>query len=544
MKALFSRLVSGIERTPISAWEWLFGAAGILFVRFLLENFTTASASGIIASDAPTLVHYLLTFFACALALAVVGAALAPEKRDAWLKISLFGLLLTWISPLIDLISREQMAYLFDVPDNLLRDFLTFFGPLVSRGVSTGLRFEIALILIILFIFLRWYAGKSWAKSLFGAVLGYAALFIIGSMPSLIYALHVSVSPSVPLLFSPNPIADYLSNTFSHSLIAKNFLHPTELLDSSVRYFEIYFDAAMGCIMYILCVSLAALYVFLAWPEKIKSVLKNSRPERVAHYFILIVAGIVIAAAEYRVSWRGWPDILSILILFFSFYAAWMYAAGRNDIEDIATDRISNPERPLVAGSLSISEMESFNAFFLVAALLGGFLAGYYALYMVLAYILLSHIYSCRPLRLKRFPVVSSFVISLASLAALMAGYFFWGTNPVISSFHVSWAVLVVIFFTLAANIKDIKDFEGDKMSGVHTIPVMFGAEKGRRIIALCCMLALLAVPLLLDRAILFAASIPTAVFAWIVMTRDPFREKNVFALYFLFFALVAVILI
>lgn len=42
--------------------------------------------------------------------------------------------------------------------------------------------------------------------------------------------------------------------------------------------------------------------------------------------------------------------------------------------------------------------------------------------------------------------------------------------------FEIAFAMLV--FYTLTTPFKDIKDYEGDKIDGIFTIPVLFGLEK------------------------------------------------------------------
>lgn len=44
---------------------------------------------------------------------------------------------------------------------------------------------------------------------------------------------------------------------------------------------------------------------------------------------------------------------------------------------------------------------------------------------------------------------------------------------------------MLIVAFVLTTPFKDIKDYEGDSVDGIRTIPVIFGMERGKRIIGL-----------------------------------------------------------
>jgi 4-hydroxybenzoate polyprenyltransferase len=543
-KEYLSSLLLSIGRQPISAAQWIIGASGILIIRFFLENFSSSAVSGIIASDAPTLVHYWLFFVTVSLATCWLISYFLPEYSKQLYKYMLFGLVVTWIAPLIDLASGNKMAYIFDGSTKaLLVDFCTFFGPFVDRGISLGIRIELGCIL--LGIFGAVYALR---KSLWRAVAAafslYVLMFFFVALPSIVYIFHMSVSSDGAQFLFGSAVMNYFAMSDGASLIGSHFLHQSISFVTQTRSIEIYFDVAMADLLYFLGIVSAALYVARAFPGKITLLLKNSRPERIIHFLVLSAAGMI--AAQSSVFSRGieWQDIATIFIVFISYYFAWMFAVGVNDIEDIEIDIVSNADRPFTRGALSESDMRSANAFFLAASLIGGFLAGHYAFYCLLVFTSAYYIYSAAPLRLKRVPVLSTFLIAVASLSAAVAGFFTLNDDPTFSAFALPWALLILVAFTLIINVKDIKDIDGDTKAGVPTIPVIFGAKQGKHITGGLFALAFLLVPIVFDRPALLTISIPAACLGYWLVNRQAYKEIYAFILYFSYLGVLGILML
>jgi 4-hydroxybenzoate polyprenyltransferase len=148
-------------------------------------------------------------------------------------------------------------------------------------------------------------------------------------------------------------------------------------------------------------------------------------------------------------------------------------------------------------------------------------------------------LYSVPPLRLKRYPMLSAFLVASGALLAFTLG--FYAEQPQVD-YPSSLAYAILICFTLAFNTKDLKDYEGDKKSRVWTIPVIFGLKKGRMIIAALDLLAYSLVPTILG---LKSAMFPALAFGlatFLVVLRKESREWQVFLLYFTFLALLPVL--
>jgi 4-hydroxybenzoate polyprenyltransferase len=227
---------------------------------------------------------------------------------------------------------------------------------------------------------------------------------------------------------------------------------------------------------------------------------------------------------------------VNLIFNFLSFFICLIYAAifaiVTNNIEDLEADRISNPDRPLVKRSIDPKSYFRAGVISLLIALgIAAFtdpriLAGISAI--SLGYF----IYSCRPFRLKRIPFLSKFIIGLNSLVVALAGFALAG--GMIPDFPLLWAFYILVPLALSANFIDLKDTEGDRATGIKTLPVIFGENRARQLIAVftCCSYVMAA--LLLNVLWMYPLVLGTcAVHLWLLF-RKPYREKPVFFTYLL----------
>ena len=218
--------------------------------------------------------------------------------------------------------------------------------------------------------------------------------------------------------------------------------------------------------------------------ELLKQCIKNSRPERALHYFLLIALGLFTAIGlEHGQPFANWIDVLAFCLLLTAYFFAWLFAISVNDVVDIDIDRISNKNRPLVTEKISKKEMQGVGTFFLIWSLVGAYLIGPWAFFSIIMFTAAYYIYSAPPLRLKRVPLVGTFLISLACLSAVTAGFYFASGIQLASAFPARLILIVLLGFTLAANIKDIKDVDGDRAEGIATIPTIFKGHTGKAIV-------------------------------------------------------------
>jgi 4-hydroxybenzoate polyprenyltransferase len=236
-------------------------------------------------------------------------------------------------------------------------------------------------------------------------------------------------------------------------------------------------------------------------------------------------------------------DVLALIILLVAYFCAWIFAVGVNDIVDIEIDRVSNPDRPLVTSTITEDEMHSANLVFLLLSFIGAFLVGYWALFAMMLFTAAYYVYSAPPLRLKRVPVLATFLIALASLSAAAAGFYFASPVQLASAFPWRLLILVLIFFTLVTNVKDIKDVDGDRAAGIATIPTIFKGHVGKTIVGAMLAIAFLSVPVILASAALFIPSLIAAAIGYYFAVAEPYHERRIFILYFVYAAVAGIIL-
>jgi 4-hydroxybenzoate polyprenyltransferase len=119
-----------------------------------------------------------------------------------------------------------------------------------------------------------------------------------------------------------------------------------------------------------------------------------------------------------------------------------------------------------------------------------------------------------------------------------MAGFYFIAQVQELSAFPKYILATILLGFALGVNIKDIKDYEGDRADGIKTIPVVFGMEWGKRIIAVLAALALIIVALMTKfRGIAIASLIFSVIFFFLIIRKD-YEERPIFSAFFCYLAI------
>ncbi|MFZ2621211.1 MAG: UbiA family prenyltransferase [Minisyncoccia bacterium] len=535
----------------MSLSQWIYGFMGILFVRFIFELLSSPARKNTILFNPITLVHYGLFWITLTLGLIIIVGFFSKNYLSTS-KIALFGLPIIWLAPIFDIIiSRGNgytQSYIFDNGYKLIFDFFTFFGSNLKWGATYGIRIE----MLIVLIGVGWYLRKSeirWIKTFAGIFSVYILGFIMASWPGILYTIsHINAEiGTLPDIFNPNGTLPQIYNFFGQavfqSTISHNTLYEGMSSVSTSRFFELGFDKLSSQILFIVSCFLTNLLFWKIDKKKFIAVIKNIRLERIGSYLALLLCGMGFAYINGLSSHFVWSDIFGVVCLFISWISLWMYAVHENDIADVAIDEISNKERPLIKRDLAKKEMQETGYIWLVIAILGAFCAGFYPFFMSLVYIFSSHIYSSPPLRLRRFPLIPSFLIGVASLATILAGFFFISVDKNPETFPIILAVGIVVMVTLAINVKDMKDIEGDRVNGIMTLPVIF-EKNGPKVVGLCFALSFLLFPFFLSFYFLYIISIPAAIIGYRLVIKKPYSEKPIFILRFTFLLCVGIVYI
>ncbi len=217
-----------------------------------------------------------------------------------------------------------------------------------------------------------------------------------------------------------------------------------------------------------------------------------ARPFTLVPPMIGIFSGALIGYGASRVRFPVLHVVLAVLA------AAVLNAAsnGLNQICDLENDRVNKPHRPLPSGKMTRGAAWTFVAATYVAALAMVAVINWetFAIYVIAA--LATVAYSAPPIRLKRHPVGSNFVIALIRGELLkVAG---WAAVATVLKSIEPWYIGFIYFVFLlgATTTKDFADIEGDRAAGCITLPVRFGPHWSARAISPFFLLPWLLLPL------------------------------------------------
>jgi 4-hydroxybenzoate polyprenyltransferase len=201
----------------------------------------------------------------------------------------------------------------------------------------------------------------------------------------------------------------------------------------------------------------------------------------------LTIIGSLLAARpnDIHLDWRLLAVTLANIL-------AVAYAFMINDIED-APDDARDPARaarnPISSGR--ISARVGYAACRLIAAVTLALYAvgGFWVLIIGIGTVLLSHLYSWRPVRLKAWPVTDILSHSLMLSGLLMlAGYFLYDSSPGIVWFVAGAVTLVSIYGQL---YNQLRDYDMDRAAGLNNTAIVLGEANTKRAMYLAIALAL-----------------------------------------------------
>lgn len=499
MLKIFNHVSSLVkEKTGLLNWTGSFLA--IIVLRVFIEQFLSKtihiSPYNIILEFAHNLFFFSLTI----LLIWLFVSYMVKENPANLSTIFLIASLLILFPPLIDMIKTQGEVFwsfylVSDLP-TLKIQFLTIFGHLPSGIVYFGTK-----IVFISAVILSGIIVYSKTRSIFRTLITflgvYIILFVMGSFPSL-------------FTFFYKFFFDHENISSIHDFeIAQFFGTPSAIW--GVHFFDIKYSFAykLELIFYPLLIILLLVLFYFINQKKFFLVLRNFRYPQIIYHSGLFFVGMGLAFLNF-------PDnitldifsFLAILVLLVSVWLAWKTSVVVNDIYDISIDKITNSWRPLPQEIYTLKEYWELGAVCFLLSLLGGLIIGFPFFVLLLIYQIIAWFYSAPPFRFKRFPLLATFISSLASLMILFLGYILVSSNQNITSLSWRVIILLVIAYTISIPIKDFKDIEGDKKYGVWTIPVIFGERKGRTIVAVCLFISYLMSVFFLNEFKLFSFAI------------------------------------
>lgn len=133
------------------------------------------------------------------------------------------------------------------------------------------------------------------------------------------------------------------------------------------------------------------------------------------------------------------------------------------------------------------------------------------------------------PYRLKRVPLFSKLIIAFNTLACFLMGYLLSGGSLNLPFNTVALALLAL---TATINFIDIKDYEGDKMAGIMTLPTLLGLKWSKRLIGLFFLLSYSLSYFVIDEELFIVPSIITGITLYLLINREAYDERPIFIIY------------
>jgi len=492
LKKTLGAIIREAERSRLP-WGYLAVTfLAMVLARNLLEGALGPNgAIGFVYFSSPSalmvLDHFVLFYLSLFLSFALILSALTRERIGAVMRVMTPAWALLLIPPVLDYIltggEGMKITYVLELRPVVLR----FFDPRASfEMISLGQRVEILGACLLAGLYVR-IKTLSWFRSVAAFFAIYAALALHGVLPSLFARASLALARA-----ATSAEFAYFSVFKAGGIVADESrkLALLFLLTSSVLGWFAYRRHA---------------------PEKAVALRRSVRLLRALHYLGLTSFGIAFGWAlfsRYGVEFAGTGDVLGMLATCIATFCAFQASVAINDLFDEEGDRVTGENRPLVSGTLERRDLVAQAVVFSLAALLFALNVKYQTFLFVVLALILSFAYSAPPLRLKRFPLVSSLTLGLVSLAACLVGFSVYAEERALALFPSPLAWIIVLSFGLGFAAKDLKDIDGDRATGVWTLPVLLGPAAGRVAVAVLVFLGYLSVAVLMPYPMLKAPAV------------------------------------
>ena len=270
--------------------------------------------------------------------------------------------------------------------------------------------------------------------------------------------------------------------------------------------------------------------------------LADSRLSRILHYLLMSILGASIFVESYS-DFFHLDLILRFTLFFFLLFYAGMFAIVINNIEDVETDKLTNPQRPLVQSLIPLKDYRKIGVLCLIIAVFISLFIHQLEVFAILGMSVVYYLYSAKPLKLKRYVILAKLLIGINSLIAAVYGFAIVG--GFVFMFPIEWAFFLTIPISLMANFVDLKDTEGDRIAHVNTLPVLLGNKKVTYLIAVFTVFTYTFASFLLDNLYIYFINLVCCLLHVYLLFRVPYNEKPLFILHNgLFIGLIVLLLI
>lgn len=195
-----------------------------------------------------------------------------------------------------------------------------------------------------------------------------------------------------------------------------------------------------------------------------------------------------------------------------------------NDIWDINIDKINKPFRPLASGNMTINQAWNITFLLNLIGLVFAFFINSFCFYIACLTVIFLTLYNTK---LKRTVLWGNLTVALLTGIA-----FLFGGAAVGNIFGASVPAIFAFMYHLGREIfKDIEDIEGDRASGIKTLPIVYGINLAY-FIAACVFYSLVLLTFVpfyyLDYSLLYLLTVFNTVdiiLLWVIFYHN--KEKN-----------------
>ncbi|MFH1457809.1 MAG: UbiA family prenyltransferase [Candidatus Omnitrophota bacterium] len=510
----FRNFISRLEESRIGFELWIAAALSIIFMRDSLECLVTAGSFPI--ADLFHLFHVPIFFSSLLLTVILLLHFFSGEEITKVSKVSLIFFAIILLPVLMDffisLAVKREVVYQY-IEEDAGKNFIQFLNPFLRLSqVPFSLRIEVAGITLLSFIYIHLKKSKIFL-SLIGAFFVFVSCVLYGAIPAVLTGL--------------------ISSFFRFLIFLSKFIY----LNIPPKLTGIVDERVVVITQLLFTSVLIAIWYSRYDGEKFRALWRNLRWARVFHYILLVMMGVALYFYDVRET-----DIflvIKILGITLAMFFACQFCAVANDIFDTDCDRLSNKDRPLIAGTLEKYEYLRVGFVYLALALCFAVWVSDRCFMVILVFMALYFIYSAPPFRLKRFYPLNPLIIGIEAVLAFLLGQVSLAPTEFLVSFYPSILGLLFAIFFLSSHIKDLKDMEGDKSCQILTLPVMLGVDRGRLVTGGFVLLSYLLAPFLFYSVFthwfIFVLALVFGTANFVYIRRRDAQERFIFGTYLVF---------
>lgn len=484
--ALLARFIDSIEKNT-TVTKGIFTLLSLILIRILFEMLLIDNSQTV---SRDIFSHHVAFFLAVAATLSVILCLFTDSRILDTIKVVCVAFVIVPMVPVLDyfytLFWDYQIKYVyFTETSHVLQNFLTLLY--YHDGSPVGMKAEAAFILIACFAYVFVKTGSK-VRSVAAALTAYSTIYwYFGSMILIVE----DVQKKLGLRYDVSPL-----------------LYPS--------------------IFILTFVVMVVIGVYLHDEGMFSELLRDSRPERVLHYYIMFAYGIYFLRGKDAFSFSTVSEITVFVLLLAAMFFAAIFSIITNNLEDVEIDSVSNSDRPSVTNSIEPATYNIIAYLSLGISVYCFILMDRQVVLLMLCLIAFYYVYSVAPIRLKRVPVVSKFIIGYNSFVCMLIGYAYGGGN--IKQFPALVATGMVVCISLSSNFIDLKDYYGDIAGRVRTLPNLLGLKKCKFLMALMFLISSIVIPLSLSRPEILPYSVLSSLLPIFFLLKKSYKEVYVFA--------------